>query len=83
MSELDKIFIMLAIALIVLISVIGVALHYTSNSEEVLSPSEPSFVPEHGPEPERFNFTLSSNEFEIVQGESFSITLYLTSLVSD
>jgi outer membrane protein assembly factor BamB len=83
MSELDKIFIMLAIALIVMISVIGVALHYTSNSEEVLSPSEPSFLPEHGPVPERFNFTLSSNELEIVQGESFSITLYMTSLVSD
>ena len=83
MSELDKIFIMLAIALIFLISIVGVVWHYTSNSEDGSSPSDPSFLPHHGPEPERFNFTLSLNKFEIVQGESFSITLHMTSLVSE
>jgi parallel beta-helix repeat protein len=82
MSELDKIFALLLIALIVLVSIIGVVWYHTSNVEEGPSPFEPSFPPEHGPVPEPFNCTLSINEFAVVQGESFSITLYMTSLVS-
>ena len=80
MSELDKSFALLFIALVFLVSIIGVVWYFFPDFE-FQPPSEPSFVPEHGPVPEPFNFTLSSKEFEVVQGESVSINLYATSLV--
>ena len=82
MSDLDKIFVLLIIALIFLVSIIGVVWYFSPEFEAQI-PSEPIFVPEHGPIPEPFNFTLSSKEFEVAQGKSISINLYATSPVHE
>ena len=85
MSELDKIFALLLIALAFSVSIIGVLWYHASSLEEVPLPSEPETEPYRGsgPEPEPYNVTLSPNNFEVTQGESFNTNLYLTSLVHE
>jgi hypothetical protein len=80
---LDKILVLLLVALVFTVSIFGLILNYASNLEIDESQSESWTGPERSPEPEPYNITLSSRNLEVVQGKSAILTLYVTSVVHE
>jgi hypothetical protein len=84
-SEMDKILVLLLIALAFTVSIFGVILYYASNLEEDSSRLGPNPELPEGIAPLSFpyNITFSSKEFEVVQGESAGFRIYITMLVNE
>jgi hypothetical protein len=79
---MDKILVLLLIALAFTVSIFGAILYYAPGLEEDSAPLVPYREPpvRSGPVPQPYNVTFSSEEIEVVQGESSSIKMYITSL---
>jgi len=76
-------FVVLFLLLVIFASLVGIVWYFATDFEEIPITSEPETEPERRPEPEPYNVTLSLKNFEAIQGESFSINLYMTSLVHE
>jgi hypothetical protein len=78
LSRLRKFVVLFLVVLVVLVSVVGVVWYIASGSTE---DDSLEFPPERGPVPEPYKITFSSMNLEVVQGESGSINITVTSVV--